>query len=137
MKTYPKKSVSLHKDDSMFSWLGHFRVLPVSNARLFGVLHIVDALIHTEMKGCITVSKFINDFVVGIDVSSEFSVVAKLEPNGALIRKPFRIDHNPKGFSTLLEILKKEEERLKQKPLYFVASSGIFHLQLLFFLRTN
>ena len=44
----------------MFIWLGHLRVLPVSNARLFGVLHIVDALIHTEMKGCITVSKFIN-----------------------------------------------------------------------------
>mgnify|MGYP003586878939 FL=1 len=121
----------------MFSWLGHHRVLPVSNARLFGVLHLVDALIHTEMKGCITVSKFINDFVVGIDVSSEFSVVAMLEPNGSLIRKPFRIDHNPKGFSTLLEILKKEEERLKQKPIYFVESTGIFHLPLFFFLRSN
>jgi len=92
----------------MFSWLGHHRVLPVSNARLFGVLHIVDALIHTEMKDCVPLSKFINDFVVGIDVSSEFSVVAMLEPNGALIRKPFRIDHNPKGFNKLLEILKRK-----------------------------
>lgn len=82
-------------------------------------------------------SKFINDFVVGIDVSSEFSVVAMLEPNGSLIRKPFRIDHNPKGFNKLLEILKKEEERLKQKPIYFVESTGIFHLPLFFFLRSN
>jgi len=121
----------------MFSWLGHHSVLPVSNARLFGVLHIVDALIHTEMKGCVSLSKFIHDFVVGIDVSSEFSVVAMLEPNGSLIRKPFRIDHNPKGFNALLEILKKEEERLKQKPIYFVESTGIFHLPLFFFLRSN
>ena len=82
-------------------------------------------------------SKFINDFVVGIDVSSEFSVVAMLEPNGSLIRKPFRIDHNPAGFNKLLEILKKEEERLKQKPIYFVESTGIFHLPLFFFLRSN
>ena len=121
----------------MFSWLGHLRVIPVSNARLFGVLHLVDALIHTEMKGCVSLSKFINDFVVGIDISSEFSVVAMLEPNGSLIRKPFRIDHNPKGFNKLLEILKKEEERLKQKPIYFVESTGIFHLPLFYFLRSN
>lgn len=38
MRSYPQKSVALHKDDSMFSWLGHLLVLPVSNARLFGVL---------------------------------------------------------------------------------------------------
>ena len=82
-------------------------------------------------------SKFFNDFVIGIDVSSEFSVVAMLEPSGSLIRKPFRIDHNPKGFNKLLEILKKEEERLKQKPIYFVESTGIFHLPLFFFLRSN
>lgn len=82
-------------------------------------------------------SKFIDDFVVGIDVSSEFSVIAMLEPNGSLIRKPFRIDHNPAGFNKLLEILKKEEERLKRKPIYFVESTGIFHLPLFFFLRSN
>ncbi len=82
-------------------------------------------------------SEFLNDFIVGIDVSSEFSVVAMLEPNGSLIRKPFRIDHNPTGFHKLLEILKKEEERLKQKPIYFVESTGIFHLPLFFFLKSN
>lgn len=82
-------------------------------------------------------SEFLSDFVVGIDVSSEFSVVAMLEPNGSLIRKPFRIDHNPAGFNKLLIILKKEEERLKQKPIYFVESTGIFHLPLFFFLKSN
>lgn len=81
--------------------------------------------------------KFQDDFVVGIDVSSEFSIIAMLEPSGALIRKPFRIDHNPVGFYKLLEILKKEEERLNRKPIYFVESTGIFHLPLFFFLKSN
>lgn len=89
------------------------------------------------MKGCVPLSQFISDFVVGIDVSSEFSVVAMLAPTGELIRKPFRIDHNPTGFHKLLDILKKEEERLKRKPIYFVESTGIFHLPLFFFLRSN
>jgi transposase len=89
------------------------------------------------MKGCVILSQFLNDFVVGIDVSSEFSVVAMLAPTGELIRKPFRINHNPTGFLKLLDILKKEEERLKRKPIYFVESTGIFHLPLFFFLRSN
>ena len=82
-------------------------------------------------------SKFQDDFVVGIDVSSEFSIVAMIEPSGSLIRKPFRIDHNPAGFHKLLGILIKEEERLNRKPIYFVESTGIFHLPLFFFLRSN
>jgi len=90
-----------------------------------------------KLKGCVPLSQFLDDFVVGIDVSSEFSVVAMLAPTGELIRKPFRIDHNPTGFNKLLDILKKEEERLKRKPIYFVESTGIFHLPLFFFLRSN
>ena len=89
------------------------------------------------MKGCVPLSQFLNDFVVGIDVSSEFSIVAMLAPTGELIRKPFRIDHNPTGFHKLLDILKKEEERLNRKPIYFVESTGIFHLPLFFFLKSN
>lgn len=82
-------------------------------------------------------SKFLHDFVIGIDVASEFSLVAMLAPNGDLIRKPFRIDHNPAGFQRLLQIIKKEEERLNRSPIYFVESTGIFHLPLFFFLRSN
>lgn len=81
--------------------------------------------------------KFLHDFVVGIDVAAEFSFVAMLAPNGELIRKPFRIDHNPAGFHYLLQILKKEEERLNRSPVYFVESTGIFHLPLFFFLKSN
>jgi transposase len=82
-------------------------------------------------------SQFSRDFVVGIDVASEFSYVAMLDPDGHLIRKPFRIDHNQEGFQRLLQILKKEEERLNSKPIYFVESTGIYHLPLFFFLRSN
>lgn len=81
--------------------------------------------------------KFLHDFVVGIDVASEFSFVAMLAPDGELIRKPFRIDHNPAGFNYLLQILKKEKERLNRSPVYFVESTGIFHLPLFFFLKSN
>ena len=80
---------------------------------------------------------FLHDFVVGIDVAAEFSFVAMLAPDGELIRKPFRIDHNPAGFNHLLQILKKEEERLNRSPVYFVESTGIFHLPLFFFLKSN
>ena len=66
--------------------------------------------------------QFLHDFVVGIDVASEFSYVALLAPNGQLLRKPFRIDHNPAGFQHLLNILKIEEERLNSKPIFFVES---------------
>jgi hypothetical protein len=37
----------------------------------------------------------------------------------------------------MLEILKKEEERSKRKPIYFVEPTGNFHLPLFFFLRLN
>lgn len=82
-------------------------------------------------------SQFIHDFVVGIDVASDFSYVAMLAPDGELIRKPFRIEHTPAGFQQLLQILKKEEERLNRSPVYFVESTGIFHLPLFFFLKSN
>ena len=120
----------------MFSWLGHLLVLPVSNARLFGILFSGCSDL-SILKGCVIMSQFQDDFVVGIDVSSQFSVVAMLEPSGKLIRKPFKVEHSPDGFNQFLEILKKEEERLQRKPIYFVESTGIFHLPLFLFLRSN
>jgi hypothetical protein len=61
------------------------------------------------LKGRAPLSQFLNDFVVGIDVFSEFSIVAMLAPAEELIRKPFRIDHNPAGFHKLLDILTKKK----------------------------
>ncbi len=84
-----------------------------------------------------SLSQFLNEFVVGIDVAAEFSMVAMLAPEGDLIRKPFRIDHNLGGFTQLFEILKNEEERFNKRPIFFVESTGIFHLPLFFFLRSN
>lgn len=98
---------------------------------------MLDALIDSLLKGRVILSKYLHDFVVGIDVSSDFSIVAMLAPEGDLIRKPFRIDHNPAGFEAFLKTLKNEEERLKRKPIFFVESTGIFHLPLFFFLRSN
>mgnify|MGYP001026378704 FL=1 len=127
----------LHENDSMFGWLGHLLVLPVSLARLFDILRVVDTLIYFAGKDVLLMSQFLHDFVVGIDVASDFSFVAMLAPDGQLIRKPFRIDHNPAGFERLLQILKNEEERLNRRPIFFVESTGIFHLPLFFFLRSN
>lgn len=62
-------------------------MIPVSNARLLGVLHLVDALIHHKLESFFALSKFINDFVVVIDVYSAFSMVAMLEPSDSPIRK--------------------------------------------------
>jgi hypothetical protein len=45
-------------------------------------------------------SKFLHDFIVGIDVASEFSYVAMLDPGGELIRKPCRIPVPPTGPQT-------------------------------------
>jgi hypothetical protein len=36
-----------------------------------------------------SMSEFLRDFVVGIDVAPKFSFVALLNPDGQLIRKPF------------------------------------------------
>lgn len=63
---------------------------------------------------CGIMSQFSHDFVVGIDVASGFSYVAKLVPDGQLIREPFRIDHNPAGFQYLLQVLKKRRRTIKQ-----------------------
>mgnify|MGYP003586499270 CR=1 FL=1 len=98
---------------------------------------VVDALIYACRKEVPLLPQFLHDFVVGIDVASEFSYVAMLAPDGQLIRKPFRIDHNPAGFQHLLNILKIEEERLNSRPIFFVESTGIYHLPLFFFLRSN
>lgn len=82
-------------------------------------------------------STFQDEFIIGIDVSSAFSIVSILEPSGARIRKPFRIDHNPAELHKLFKILKIEEDRLNRTLIYFVKSTGIFHLPLFFFLRLN
>lgn len=82
-------------------------------------------------------SKFFNLPVIGIDVSADFSLVAILAPNGDIYRKPFKINHDASGFQYLIEQIKKVEEEYSMKTPLFMESTGIYHLTLFHFLKTN
>jgi hypothetical protein len=82
-------------------------------------------------------SKYLNRLVVGIDVASEFSFVAVLAPNGSQYRKPFKIFHTADGFNYLIEQIKKAEEEFSTKPVFFMESTGVYHLTLFHFLKDN
>ena len=82
-------------------------------------------------------SKFFNLPVIGIDVSADFSMIAILAPNGDIYRKPFKVYHDVSGFNYLIEQIKKVEEEYSMKPSLFMESTGIYHLTLFHFLKTN
>jgi transposase len=82
-------------------------------------------------------SKFFNLPVVGIDVSADFSMVAILAPNGDIYRKAFKINNDIKGFSYLVQEMRKVEEEFSLKPVIFMESTGIYHLTLFHFLKHN
>lgn len=81
--------------------------------------------------------KYLNDLVVGIDVASEFSFVAVLCPDGSQYRKPFKFSHTEDGFNYLIEQIKKVEEEFATKPVFFMESTGVYHLTLFHFLKDN
>ena len=80
-------------------------------------------------------SKYLNSLVVGIDVASEFSFASVLAPNGSQYRKPFKIFHTADGFNYLIEQIKKAEEEFSTKPVFFMESTGVYHLTLFHFLK--
>jgi transposase len=82
-------------------------------------------------------SKYLNSLVVGIDVASEFSFAAVLAPDGSLYRKPFKILHTADGFNYLIEQIKKAEEEFSTQPVFFMESTGVYHLTLFHFLKDN
>ena len=81
--------------------------------------------------------KYLNSLVVGIDVASEFSFAAILCPDGSQYRKPFKFEHSAVGFNYLLEQIKKAEEEFSTKPVFFMESTGVYHLTLFHFLKDN
>lgn len=81
--------------------------------------------------------KFLNSLVVGIDVASDFSFIAVLCPDGSQYRKPFKIAHTAEGFNYLIEQIKKAEEEFAMKPVFFMESTGVYHLTLFHFLKDN
>lgn len=82
-------------------------------------------------------SKFLNNPVVGIDVSADFSFVAILKPNGDIYRKAFKIKHDLSGFNHLFKEIKKVEEEFNMKTGIFMESTGVYHLSLFHYLNKN
>lgn len=82
-------------------------------------------------------SKYLNSPVIGIDVASEFSFAAFLCPDGSQYRKPFKLFHTADGFNLFLEQIKKMEEEFSTKPVFFMESTGVYHLTLFHFLKDN
>ncbi len=82
-------------------------------------------------------SKFFNNPVVGIDVSADFSYAAILAPNGDVYKKSFRINHDVKGFTHLVNEIKKVEEEFNMKTGLFMESTGVYHLSLFHYLKNN
>ena len=80
-------------------------------------------------------SKYLNSLVVGIDVASEFSFASVLAPDGSQYRKPFKIFHTADGVDYLIEQIKKAEEEFSTKPVFFMESTGVYHLTLFHFLK--
>ena len=82
-------------------------------------------------------SKFFYNPTVGIDVSADFSIVAILTPNGDIYRKAFKINHDVDGFNHLVKEIKKVEKEFNMKTGIFMESTGVYHLSLFHFLKTN
>jgi len=82
-------------------------------------------------------SKYLNSLVVGIDVASEFSFASVLAPDGSQYRKPFKFSHTADGFTYFLEQIKKAEEEFSTKPVFFMESTGVYHLTLFHFLKNK
>lgn len=80
-------------------------------------------------------SKYLNSLVIGIDVASDFSFVSVLAPNGSQFRKPFKVFHTADGFNYLIEQIKKAEEEFSTRPVFFMESTGVYHLTLFHFLK--
>lgn len=81
--------------------------------------------------------KYLNSLVVGIDVASEFSFAAVLCPDSSQYRKPFKFFHTAEGFNYLIEQIKKAEEEFSTAPVFFMESTGVYHLTLFHFLKDN
>lgn len=82
-------------------------------------------------------SKFFYSPTVGIDVSSNFSYVVILAPNGDIYKKSFKINHDLSGFTHLLKEIKKVEEEFNMKTGIFMEATGVYHLSLFHFLNKN
>lgn len=83
-------------------------------------------------------NNLINNFVVGIDVSSKSSVITILMPGGETYGKKLNITNDLKGFTKLFNILKNIEKTFSKRPELFMESTGLYHIPLYnYFIKNN
>ncbi len=82
-------------------------------------------------------SKFYNSPVTGVDVAADFSIATILAPDGSIFKKAFRFNHDAEGFYYFLQEIKKVEETFGRPNPVFMESTGIYHLNLFYFLINN
>lgn len=82
-------------------------------------------------------SKFYNSPVTGVDVAADFSIATILAPDGSIYKKAFRFNHDADGFNYFLQEIKKVEETFGRPNPVFMESTGIYHLNLFYFLVDN
>lgn len=82
-------------------------------------------------------SKFFNSPVIGVDVSADFSVATILSPDGSIFKKAFKFSHDSEGFKFFLQTIKKAEENFDTPTPVFMESTGIYHINLFYFLINN
>lgn len=92
-------------------------------------------VLYLQYKGDDLMSKFINNIVIGIDVSKDFHYIAILAPDGSLFKQPFKIFNTVEGFKNLLIQIKKAEEEFNTTCAIFMESTGVYHSQLFRFLK--
>lgn len=90
-----------------------------------------------KIKGDFTMNKFINDFVVGVDVSSKSSVITILMPGGETYGKNFSITNDLKGFTKLNNTLNDIEKQFSKRAEIFMESTGLYHLSLYNYFSKN
>ena len=74
---------------------------------------------------------------VGIDVSADFSMVAILSPSGEIHKKPFRVSHDLQSFKYLFSQIKEVEKTYGMKTGIFMESTGVYHISLFHFLKSE
>lgn len=82
-------------------------------------------------------SKFYSSPVTGIDIAADFSIATILAPDGSIYKKPFRFNHDAEGFNYFLQEIKKVEEIFDKPNPVFMEATGIYHLNLFYFLINN
>lgn len=82
-------------------------------------------------------NNFINNFVVGVDVSSKSSVITILMPGGETYGKKLNVTNDLKGFTKLLTTLKEIEKQFSKRPEIFMESTGLYHIPIYNYFSKN